>query len=92
MWYTVTSGGYRELHEGQGSCLVGGILWGGWMTLIQGKNEEGYVMIEVCPERYRKGPDSDISLNRRDIRSKFRYTKIKNSHRPLSTIDLFVEK
>jgi len=69
-----------------------GFYGGGWMTLIQEKNEEGYVMIEVCPERYREGPDSDISLNRRDIRSKFGYTKIKKSHRPLSTIDLLVEK
>ena len=45
------------------------------MTLIQEKNEKGYVMIEVCPERYIdiEGSDLDISLIRRDMRSKFGY-------------------
>ena len=34
------------------------------------------MMIEVRPERYTDGPGSDITLNGRDIRSKFGYTTL----------------
>jgi len=33
-------------------------------------------MIEVCPEGYIDGPGSDITLNRRDMRSMFGYTTL----------------
>ena len=44
--------------------------------LIQEKSEERYVLIEVRPEGYIDGSDSDITLNRRDMRSKFGYTTL----------------
>ena len=40
------------------------------------KNEERYLMIEVRPEGYKDGLGSDITLNRRDMRSKFGYTTL----------------
>jgi len=46
---------------------VGRVLWGGLDDLIQEKSEEGYVMIEVHPEGYTDGSDSDTILNRRDM-------------------------
>ena len=42
-------------------------------SLIQEKNEEGCAMIEVRPEGYTDGYVR-ITLNRRDMRSKFGYT------------------
>jgi hypothetical protein len=33
-------------------------------------------MIEVCPEGYKDGLGSDITLNRLDMRSKFGYTTL----------------
>ena len=45
--------------------VVGGVLWDGLDDLIQEKNEEEYVMIEVRPEGYTDGSGSDITLNRR---------------------------
>lgn len=38
--------------------------------------EEGYVMIEIRPEGGIDGLGSDITLNRRDVRSKFGYTTL----------------
>lgn len=49
-------------------------LSGGLKDLIQEKNEEGYVLIEVRPEGYIDGSGSDTTLNSRDMRSKFGYT------------------
>ena len=49
------------------------VLWGGKKYLMQEKNEEGYVMIEVRPEGYKDGVGSDITLNRRDMKSMFGY-------------------
>ena len=48
--------------------------------LMHEKNEEGYVMLEVRPEGYVGGPGSDITLNRRDMRSKFGYTTLGMIH------------
>jgi len=46
----------------------------GWVdNLINGTNEEEYVMIEVCPDGCISGSGSDITLNRWDMRSKFGY-------------------
>ncbi|MGP8322769.1 MAG: hypothetical protein ACT6FG_02085 [Methanosarcinaceae archaeon] len=44
--------------------------------IIQEKNEERYVLIEVRPEGYIDGSGSDITLNGRDVRSKFGYTTL----------------
>jgi len=46
--------------------------------IMQEKNEERYVVIEVRPEGCTHGPCLDITLNRWDMRSKFgiqRYVK-----------------
>lgn len=43
-------------------------------------NEEGYAIIEVCPEGYIGGPSLDILLNWRDIRSKFGYIALCEIH------------
>ena len=46
----------------------------GWVGRLNAeKNEEGYLMIEVRPEGYIDRLCSDITLNRRDMRSKFGY-------------------
>lgn len=44
---------------------------------MQGKNEKGYVMIEVRLERYVDGIGSNITLNRQD-RSKLEHTTLGN--------------
>ena len=47
----------------------------GWVdNLINGTDEEEYVMIEVRPDGCMSGSGSDIILNRLDMRSKFGYT------------------
>ena len=51
-------------------------LSGGLKDLIQEKNEEGYVMIEVRPEGCIDGSGSDTALNMRDMRSTFGYTTL----------------
>ena len=43
---------------------------------MQAKSEEWYVLIEVRPEGYIDGADSDITLNRWDMRSKFVYATL----------------
>ena len=49
----------------------------GWVERLNAeKNEEGYLMIEIRPEGYMDGLCSDITLNRRDMRSKFGYTML----------------
>ena len=56
--------------------VIGRFLWGGLNSLLDEKNEEGYVMIEVRPEGYRDGLCSDILLSRWDMRSMFGTTLI----------------
>ena len=46
--------------RGRGGHVVSVVLWGGLKDLIQEKNEDGYVMIEVRPEGYIGGLCSDI--------------------------------
>jgi len=42
----------------------------GWVdNLINGTDEEKYVMVEVRPDGCISGSRSDITLNRRDMRS-----------------------
>lgn len=53
--------------------MGGGFLWGGLNDLIQEKNERSIMMIEVRPEGYMDGPDSDMTLNGQAMRSKFGY-------------------
>ena len=49
----------------------------GWVdNLINGTDEEEYVMIEVRPDGCMSGSGSDIILNRLDMRSKFGYTML----------------
>ena len=49
----------------------------GWVdNLINGTDEGKYVMIEVRPEGCISGSGSDITLSRRDMRSKFGYTML----------------
>ncbi len=49
----------------------------GWVdNLINGTDEEEYVMIEVRPDVCMSGSGSDIILNRLDMRSKFGYTML----------------
>jgi len=43
---------------------------GGSKDLMQEKSEEGYVMIRVRPEGGTCGPCLDITLDKRDMRSK----------------------
>ncbi len=43
------------------------VLWSESRDLIQEKNEEEYVMIEVRPEWYIDGIGSNITLNKRDL-------------------------
>jgi hypothetical protein len=46
----------------------------GWVGRLNAeKNEKGYLRIEVRPEGYMDRLCSDITLNRRDMRSKFGY-------------------
>ena len=51
--------------------MVGRVLWSGSKDLMQRIMRGGYLMIEVRPEGYKDGLCSDITLNRRDMRSKF---------------------
>lgn len=44
------------------SHVVGGVLWDGLDDLMQEKNEEGYVTIEVRPEAYTDKSGYDITL------------------------------
>lgn len=46
----MTSGGCRDGRRGQVVRVVGRIFWGGSKNLMQEKNEEGHVKIEVGPE------------------------------------------
>jgi len=49
----------------------------GWVERLDAeKNEERYLMIEVRPEGHKDRLDSDITLNRMDMRSKFGYTML----------------
>ena len=49
----------------------------GWVERLDAeKNEEMYLMIEVRPEGHKDRLDSDITLNRLDMRSKFGYTML----------------
>ena len=49
----------------------------GWVdNLINGTDEEKYVIIEVRPDVCMSGSGSDIILNRRDMRIKFGYTML----------------
>ena len=50
--------------------------WGGSKDLMQEKNEERHVMVEVRPEGCAYELCSDITLNRRDMRSRFGYTTL----------------
>ena len=60
----------------------------GWVErLYAEKNEEGYLMIEIRPEGYIDRLCSDITLNRRDMRSKFGYTMLYEMTCPI--FDLF---
>lgn len=46
----------------------------GWVERLNAEDNEGmYLMIEVHPEEYKDELGSDITLNRRDIKSMFRY-------------------
>ena len=65
-----------SVRGGRDGCVVGKGLWGRLDNLIQEKNEEACTIIEVRPEGYIDGPGSDITLNRQDMRSKFRYTTL----------------
>ena len=61
---------------------VGLVMWledvflGGSKDLMQEKNEERHVMVEVRPEGCAYELCSDITLNRRDMRSRFGYTTL----------------
>lgn len=65
----------------------------GWVERFNAEeNEEGYLMIGVRPEEYKDGLGSDITLNRRDMRSKFGYTtlnEIFKSPFTLGKLDIF---
>lgn len=68
----MTAGGYHEIRRGRGGNGDGVVL--GWVERLNAKkNEEGHLMIEFCPEGYIDRLCSDITLNRRDMRSKFGY-------------------
>jgi len=57
------------------SCRCNGFI--GWVdNLINGTDEEKYVMIEVRPDGCISGSGSNIILNWRDMRSEFGYTTL----------------
>ena len=46
----------------------------GWVERLNAEDNEGmYLMIEVRPEEYKDELGSDITLNRRDMKSMFGY-------------------
>ena len=62
----VTSGEWRDVCRGRG----------GSKDIMQEKNEEEYVVIEVRPEGCIYGQGSYITLDRWDMRSKFGHTTL----------------
>ena len=61
------------LRRDRGGRVIGRVFVGWVERLDAEKNEEGYLMIEIRPEGYTDRLCSDITLNRRDMRSKFGY-------------------